>query len=284
MILDGKALSALMREDLAKKIAASKAPELAVILVEGNDASEIYVSNKLKAAEKVGIKTTLHRLSQDSDTASICALIDKLNADINCNAILLQLPLPAQIDKDLLLSRIDPLKDVDGFHPINVGKMYLGLPCLAACTALGIIRLLTHYGVELRGRNVAMIGASNIVGKPTSLMLLSLGATVSVCHDLTGDIALFTKSADVVISATGMAGLIRADMIKKGAAVVDVGISRVLIDGKNRIVGDCDYEALLPIAGAISPVPGGVGPMTIAYLLENTYKAQQMQKQAEKNF
>lgn len=274
-LLDGKALSAKIKEELKEKnkFLNSKGIQacLAVILIGNNPASATYVKSKAKACEKCGIKSLVYHLDENTTQNELLALINTLNYDDSVHGILVQLPLPQHISKDLILESISSSKDVDGFHPINVGYLNLGLESgFLPCTPLGIMKLLKAYEIKLEGLDSVIIGASNIVGRPMATMLLNAGASVSICHIKTKDLNLYTKKADLIIVAAGCVNLLREDMVKDGAIIVDVGINR-LDDGK--IVGDVDFDKVSKKASYITPVPGGVGPMTIAMLLENTFKS-----------
>ncbi|AJP35312.1 bifunctional methylenetetrahydrofolate dehydrogenase/methenyltetrahydrofolate cyclohydrolase FolD [Campylobacter jejuni] len=274
-LLDGKALSAKIKEELKEKnqFLKSKGIEscLAVILVGDNPASQTYVKSKAKACEECGIKSLVYHLNENTTQNELLALINTLNHDDSVHGILVQLPLPDHICKDLILESIISSKDVDGFHPINVGYLNLGLESgFLPCTPLGVMKLLKAYEIDLEGKDAVIIGASNIVGRPMATMLLNAGATVSVCHIKTKDLSLYTRQADLIIAAAGCVNLLRSDMVKEGVIVVDVGINR-LESGK--IVGDVDFEEVSKKSSYITPVPGGVGPMTIAMLLENTVKS-----------
>ncbi|EAI4883384.1 bifunctional methylenetetrahydrofolate dehydrogenase/methenyltetrahydrofolate cyclohydrolase FolD [Campylobacter jejuni] len=274
-LLDGKALSAKIKEELKEKnqFLKSKGIEscLAVILVGDNPASQTYVKSKAKACEECGIKSLVYHLNENTTQNELLALINTLNHDDSVHGILVQLPLPDHICKDLILESIISSKDVDGFHPINVGYLNLGLESgFLPCTPLGVMKLLKAYKIDLEGKDAVIIGASNIVGRPMATMLLNAGATVSVCHIKTKDLSLYTRQADLIIVAAGCVNLLRSDMVKEGVIVVDVGINR-LESGK--IVGDVDFEEVSKKSSYITPVPGGVGPMTIAMLLENTVKS-----------
>lgn len=274
-LLDGKALSAKIKEELKEKnqFLKSKGIEscLAVILVGDNPASQTYVKSKAKACEECGIKSLVYHLNENTTQNELLALINTLNHDDSVHGILVQLPLPDHICKDLIFESIISSKDVDGFHPINVGYLNLGLESgFLPCTPLGVMKLLKAYEIDLEGKDAVIIGASNIVGRPMAAMLLNAGATVSVCHIKTKDLSLYTRQADLIIVAAGCVNLLRSDMVKEGVIVVDVGINR-LESGK--IVGDVDFEEVSKKSSYITPVPGGVGPMTIAMLLENTVKS-----------
>ena len=273
-ILDGKKISQEIKDELKQEVEKLKqqgvVPGLAVVLVGDNSASQIYVRNKEKACEYVGIKSFSHKFSEDFSEEEILQLIKKLNQDKSVNGILVQLPLPALFDEKKIIMAIDPRKDVDGFHPENVGKMLVKEDALLPCTPAGIMELLQRYEIDVQGKHCVVVGRSNIVGKPVAMLLLNAGATVTVCHSKTKDINDIIRQADILVSAAGKANLITGDMIKKGAVVIDVGINR-LEDGS--IVGDVDFEDCKDVAGAITPVPGGVGPMTIAMLMKNCVKA-----------
>ena len=271
-IIDGKAIAKKLRADYAERIVALKAkhgvvPGIAVILVGDNPASEVYVRNKISACRETGIHSELVRLPADAPEAEVLARIDALNADPAVHGILVQLPLPPHIDVPKVLERIDVSKDVDGFHLYNVGALVVGNTVFPPCTPFGVQKLLEHENVPIEGRNVVVVGASNIVGKPMALMLMKQEATVCICHKKTRNLGMFTRLADILVVAAGVPGLISADMVKEGVVVIDVGINR-LPDG--RLVGDVDFEDVRHKASLIPPVPGGVGPMTITMLLHNT--------------
>ncbi len=279
IILDGKKLSEEIREELRREVEilksrASRSPALAVVLVGNDPASEIYVRNKIKACEKVGIRSIDVKLPENTTQEELNGVVRRLNEDPNVDGIIVQLPLPKHLSCREVIGYIDPGKDVDGFHPVNVGKCMLGLydEGLMPCTPAGVMRFFDAYNIELEGKNAVMVGHSNIVGKPLAAMLLNANATVSVCHIHTKDLAFYTKNADILCVATGVPRLIKEDMVKEGVVVVDIGISR--LNGK--IVGDVDFENVKKKAKAITPVPGGVGPMTITMLLYNTVKAFKM--------
>ena len=271
-IIDGKAVAKKLRAEYAERIATLKSrhgilPGIAVILVGDNPASQVYVRNKILACKDTGIHSELHKMPADTPEEALLAEIDSLNADPAVHGILVQLPLPAHISVPHVLERIAPDKDVDGFHLYNVGGLITGNTVFPPCTPYGVQKLLEHENVEISGRNVVVVGASNIVGKPMALMLMQKDATVAICHKMTRDLAQFTSLADILVVAAGVPGLIRGDMVKEGVVVIDVGINR-LPDG--RIVGDVDFDSVSQKASLISPVPGGVGPMTITMLLHNT--------------
>ncbi|EHG8600362.1 bifunctional methylenetetrahydrofolate dehydrogenase/methenyltetrahydrofolate cyclohydrolase FolD [Campylobacter coli] len=274
-LLDGKALSVKIKQELKEKNKMLKENGvetcLAVILVGNDPASQTYVNSKAKACEECDIKSLVYRLDENTTQNELLALINTLNHDDSVHGILVQLPLPKHISKDLILESIISSKDVDGFHPINVGYLNLGLESgFLPCTPLGVMKLLKAYDINLEGLDSVVIGASNIVGRPMATMLLNAGCTVSICHIKTKDLSAYTQKADLIIVAAGCVNLLRADMVKEGAIIIDVGINR-LENGK--IVGDVDFEEVSKKASFITPVPGGVGPMTIAMLLENTVKS-----------
>ena len=284
-ILDGKALSEQMRAEIALEAAALTAqtgvtPCLAAVLVGDNSASQVYVRNKQKACEKAGIISRLHRLPAETTTEELLALVDRLNRDPAVHGILVQLPLPKQIHETRVLEAVDPLKDVDAFHPENVGRIVQGRPRFLPCTPHGIQQLLLRRNIKIAGANVVVVGRSDIVGKPMAIMLMQRGeggdATVTVCHSRTRDLPAVTRSADILIVAIGKAKFLTADMVKPGAVVIDVGINRT----DAGLVGDVDFEAVRQVAGQITPVPGGVGPLTITMLLRNTLTAAKLQQQA----
>lgn len=278
-ILDGKAASAKLRKKLKHEIAdlaprAGRLPGLSVILVGEDPASAIYVRNKEKNCKEAGINSKAYKLPADISQAELEELIIKLNSDEEVDGILLQLPLPKHIDSQKCLELIKPSKDVDGFHPENVGKLTLGLPGFRSCTPAGIMALLQEYKQDVSGKDCVVVGRSNIVGKPLALMLLSKNATVTICHSRTADLKSHVQKADFVFAAVGIPAFITGDMVKPGAVVVDVGINRT-DDG---LVGDCDFQGIQHKAAAMTPVPGGVGPMTIALLLENTVSSWKLRK------
>lgn len=272
-ILDGKVMSETLRAEIALRVEALKArgitPGLAVILVGEDPASQIYVRNKGIACEKAGMYSLTIRLPEDTDQAVLESRIRELNEDARIHGILVQLPLPAHLDEAAALAAITPEKDVDGFHIQNAGRLLNGLPGVVACTPKGALAMIRRTGIDLRGKEAVVVGRSNIVGKPMAMLLLQQDCTVTMCHSRTKDLAAHTRRADVLVAAVGKARFITADMVKPGAVVIDVGINRV--DGK--VVGDVDFDAVKDVAGWITPVPGGVGRMTIAMLLENTVEA-----------
>ena len=275
-ILDGKAVSLKVKEsvkvraDELKKFGVE--PTLAVVLVGEDKASQTYVRAKERACNEYGIKSVAHRLSENTTQNELLALINVLNLDDSIHGILVQLPLPKHIDTNVVLAAIDPRKDVDGFHAVNVGKLVSGLDGFVPCTPLGVMEILKEYGIEVAGLNAVVIGRSNIVGKPMANLLLNASATVTVTHSKTKNLKEICKNADLIVAAIGKPFFLKADMVKDGAVVVDVGINR-LDDG--RLVGDVDFDEVAPKCSYITPVPGGVGPMTIAMLLNNTILAAQ---------
>ncbi len=273
-IIDGKAISAQIKEEarleaveLAKK---NITPCLAVVLVGDDPASQVYVRNKKKACELCGIRSLSYELGADTSEAELLELIDRLNADKECNGILVQLPLPKHIDENKVLLRILPEKDVDGFHPYNVGLLSIGKAELKACTPAGCIELIKRSGVDITGKSCVVVGRSNIVGKPVGMLLLAENGTVTTCHSRTKNIAEVCRNADILIAAVGRPKFITEDMVKEGAVVIDVGINR---GAYNKLTGDVDFENVSKKASYITPVPGGVGPMTIAMLMKNCITA-----------
>ena len=281
-IIDGKAFAAKMRAQVAAHVARLKdehdiIPGLAVVLVGENPASQIYVRSKGKLTVKVGMKSVEHNLAADTSEADLLALIDALNSDPAIHGILVQLPLPAHMSSDLVINSIDPAKDVDGFHISNVGLLATGQKSLVPCTPLGCLMMLRDYIGDLSGLNAVVVGRSNIVGKPMANLLVRDSCTVTIAHSRTREIEALCRGADILVAAVGRAEMIRGDWVKPGATVIDVGINRIDAPekgaGKTRLVGDVHFESAARIAGAITPVPGGVGPMTIACLLANTLTA-----------
>ncbi|MBN9330180.1 MAG: bifunctional methylenetetrahydrofolate dehydrogenase/methenyltetrahydrofolate cyclohydrolase [Comamonas sp. SCN 67-35] len=271
-LIDGKALSSQLRTDIARRTQALKAqgkvPGLAVILVGDNPASQVYVRNKVKACEDVGIRSVLERHEAAMTEAELLARIHALNTDPAIHGILVQLPLPPQIDSHKVIEAISPAKDVDGFHVASAGALMVGEPGFKACTPYGCMKMLESIGMrDLRGRHAVVIGRSNIVGKPMAMMLLAANATVTICHSGTKDLAAMTRQADIVVAAVGKRNVLTADMVKPGAVVIDVGMNR---DDAGKLCGDVDFDGVKEVAGWITPVPGGVGPMTITMLLMNT--------------
>ncbi len=273
-IIDGKAHAARTLagpRDVAAKLASRGAqPAAAVVLVGDDPASRVYVRNKDRASREAGVLSTVHELPRETSEPRLLALIQRLNADPAVHGIIVQLPLPKGIDAELALRSIDPRKDIDGFHPENVGALALGRHRFVPCTPAGIIRMLEDEGVALEGRHAVIVGRSNIVGKPMAFLLLEKNATVTICHSKTVSLGAITRQADVLVAATGRARMITADMVKPGACVIDVGINR-MPDGT--LAGDVDFASVKEVAGWITPVPGGVGPMTVAMLVANTVRA-----------
>ena len=283
-VIDGKVIAAKVRSDVAADVARLKAehgfvPGLAVVLVGEDPASKVYVRNKAQQTVEVGMQSFEHKLSEDTPEEVVLDLVRKLNADPAVNGILVQMPLPKHMDSNKVLELIDPLKDVDGFHPMNVGRLSIGERALAPCTPVGSVILARSFKDDLSGLNAVVVGRSNIVGKPMAQLLLRENCTVTIAHSRTKDLPDVVRSADLVVAAIGKPEFVKGDWIKPGAIVIDVGINRVLKeDGKGKIVGDVEYAAAAQVAGAITPVPGGVGPMTIACLLKNTVEAALMQR------
>ena len=273
-IIDGKAIAAKIRAELKTSVAGLAlkgiVPGLAVVLVGEDPASKVYVSMKEKACADVGIFSDEHKLSAETSERELLELIARLNADPKIHGILVQLPLPQQINTEKVLEAISPDKDVDGFHPYNVGRLMVGKPTFQPCTPYGVMVMLKEIGFDLTGKNVVVVGRSNIVGKPVAMMCLQQHATVTVCHSRTKNLAEVVRGADVVIAAVGVPEMIKGEWIKEGAVVIDVGVNRV---GEKKLVGDVEYAAAAERASAITPVPGGVGPMTITMLLFNTVES-----------
>jgi len=271
-IIDGKAIAASIREGLKAKVTQlaagyGRVPCLCVIIVGENPASKVYVRNKVKATEDAGMESRLIALPETVSEAELLRVIGQLNEDDGVDGILVQLPLPKHIDEDKVIDAIAVSKDVDGFHLLNVGALQLGKHCIVPCTPKGVMHLIGTTGVKLSGCNAVVVGRSNIVGKPVAKLLLDANATVTIAHSRTSDLGAVTRQADVLVVAVGRAGLITADMVKPGAVVIDVGMNR---NAEGRLCGDVDFEGVKEVAGWITPVPGGVGPMTIAMLLINT--------------
>lgn len=274
-IINGKEIAAQVRSGLKTEIQELKdktgvVPGLTVVLVGENPASVVYVRNKIKACEEVGIKSVQHKLPETTTHAELLSLIRELNASKEVHGILVQLPLPKQIDEEEILEEISPAKDVDGFHPYNVGRLMIGNPVLQPCTPYGVMHLIESTGVDVTGKDAVVVGRSNIVGKPMAMMLLRRSATVTVCHSKTKDLAERIKKADILVAAIGRAEFIKGAWVKEGAVVIDVGMNRT---PEGKLVGDVDFEGASERASFITPVPGGVGPMTIAMLLKNTVEA-----------
>lgn len=284
-IIDGKKTSAEIKQEIAREVAeivgnGGKRPHLAAILVGHDGGSETYVAAKIRACEECGFKSSLIRYEADVTEETLLSEIAKLNLDDDVDGFIVQLPLPRHIDSDKVIQSIDPTKDVDGFHPINVGKLMIGLPGLRPATPAGIMELLRRYNVPVKGGRAVVLGRSNIVGKPMAMMLMQKGdnadATVTVCHSGTKNIKEICREADLIVAALGVPGFLTADMVKEGVAVIDVGTTRVPDASRKsgfRLCGDVDYENVAPKCSFITPVPGGVGPMTIVSLMQNTLKA-----------
>jgi methylenetetrahydrofolate dehydrogenase (NADP+) / methenyltetrahydrofolate cyclohydrolase len=278
-IIDGKAFAAELREKVADRVAALTAehgivPGLAVVLLGEDPASQVYVRSKGKMTVEVGMRSFEHRLAADTDEATLLGLIQDLNNDPEVHGILVQLPLPDHLDSDLVINAIDPAKDVDGFHISNAGRLATGQAAMVPCTPLGCLLMLRAHHGSLSGMEAVVIGRSNIVGKPMAQLLLGESCTVTVAHSRTRDLAAVVRRADIVVAAVGRPNMVQGDWIKPGATVIDVGINRIDAgEGKTRLVGDVDFDSAKAVAGAITPVPGGVGPMTIACLLANTVTA-----------
>ncbi len=284
-LIDGKATATAIKAEIADKVAQKVAagerrPHLAAILVGHDGGSETYVRNKIKACEECGFQSTLVRFESDVDEATLLAAIDELNKNPEIDGFIVQLPLPKHIDEQKITEAVHPDKDVDGFHPVNVGRQSIGLPCFASATPAGIVELLKRYGISTRGKNVVIVGRSNIVGKPLASMLMQKGeqgdATVTVCHSATKNLCDVTRNADILVAAMGRPGFITADMVAPGAVVIDVGTTRVPDASRKsgfRLSGDVDFASVSEKCSYITPVPGGVGPMTICMLMQNTLLA-----------
>ncbi len=270
-IIDGKLISTQIKDELKSEVANNNIKATLAVIQVGNDpASTVYVGNKKKACEYIGIGSESYELPETTTEDELIALIDRLNADDNVNGILVQLPVPAHIDEKKIINRISPLKDVDGFHPESVGNLCIGQEGFVSCTPAGIIELLRRSDIEIEGKECVVIGRSNIVGKPMALLLLANNATVTICHSRTKDLKEVCKRADIVVAAVGKPKMITSEYIKEGAVVIDVGIHRT---AEGKLCGDVDYDDVYPHVSAITPVPGGVGPMTIAMLMVNCVKA-----------
>lgn len=277
-LIDGKLISAEIKAEAAEEAAALKEqgiePCLAVVLVGDNSASKVYVSNKQKACEAVGIKSVSHVLPGETTEEELLKLIDELNADKSVHGILVQMPVPKHIDDRKVIMAISPDKDVDCFHPVNVGYLHTGAKGFLPCTPAGIIELIKRSGHSIEGKNCVIIGRSNIVGKPVAMLLMQENGTVTICHSKTKDLAGICRGADIIVSATGKVNTVTADMVKEGAIIIDVGMNR---NAEGKLCGDVDFENVKEVAGAITPVPGGVGPMTIAMLMKNCNTAAKIQ-------
>jgi methylenetetrahydrofolate dehydrogenase (NADP+)/methenyltetrahydrofolate cyclohydrolase len=278
-LIDGKSIAAQIRQTVKQAVqdrltAGMRPPGLAVIQVGSDPASQVYVASKRKSCQEVGFISKAYDLPADTRQAQLLSLIDELNDDSAIDGILVQLPLPAEIDPETVIERIHPDKDVDGFHPYNIGRLAVRLPLLRSCTPLGIITLLNSTGIDIRGKEAVVVGASNIVGRPMSLELLLAGSTVTTCHRFTQDLHAHVARADILVVAVGKPGLVKGDWIKPGAVVIDVGMNRT---AKGKLVGDVEFEVAKERAAWITPVPGGVGPMTVVTLMQNTlYAAEQL--------
>ncbi|MBN8534861.1 MAG: bifunctional methylenetetrahydrofolate dehydrogenase/methenyltetrahydrofolate cyclohydrolase FolD [Rhizobiales bacterium] len=277
-LIDGKAVAAELRAALGLRVAAhiakgKRAPGLAVVLVGDDPASQVYVGSKAKQTREIGMVSIEHRLPGKTSQQALLALIASLNADPAIDGILVQLPLPSQIDAEAVIEAIDPAKDVDGFHPISVGRLSSGGKAFVPCTPRGSMHLIHTVRRDLSGLHAVVVGRSNIVGKPMAQLLLAANCTVTIAHSRTRDLAAMCRQADILVAAVGRPRMLGAEHVKPGAIVIDVGINRIPSGEKSKLVGDVDFDAVMPIAGAITPVPGGVGPMTIACLLENTLES-----------
>lgn len=283
-IIDGKLISKQIKDELKEKVAALKAEGkeicLAVIQVGNDGASSVYVGNKKKACEYIGVKSLAYELPEETTEAELLELIGKLNNREDVNGILVQIPLPGHIDEDKVIKAIEPLKDVDGFHPQSVGALSIGQKGFVSCTPAGIIELIKRSGIDIAGKECVVVGRSNIVGKPMAMLLLRENGTVTVCHSRTADLKSVTKRADILVVAIGKPKFITKEYVKDGAVVIDVGIHRMGVSesGKAILCGDVDYDDVAPVASAITPVPGGVGPMTIAMLMNNCVESVELQK------
>jgi len=274
-IINGKKIAEDIYTELKEEVKnLEDKPGLAVVLVGDDPASLVYVRNKERICKRLGLNYRLMRFPQSADKNEILSTIESLNSDKEINGIIVQIPLPEHLDPFEVVSAIDPLKDVDGLHPDNLGRLLSGKPRIIPCTPLGVIELLKRENIDIRGKNAVIVGRSNLVGKPLFHLLLSLDATVTVCHSKTRDLKEETSRADILVCAVGVPKLISADMVKEGATVIDVGINRI----DDRLVGDVDFENIMGIASAITPVPGGVGPMTVAMLMKNVITAYKLQK------
>lgn len=278
-LIDGKTIATQIKEELKEKVAGLRAAgtevTLAVIQVGNDPASSVYVGNKKKACEYIGIRSLAYELPEETTEKELLELIEELNERKDVNGILVQLPLPKHIDEEKILNTISPLKDVDGFHPQNVGALCIGQPGFVSCTPAGIIQLLKRSGIEISGKECVVIGRSNIVGKPMALLLLRENGTVTITHSRTRDLKEVTRRADILVVAIGKPKMITADYVKEGAVVIDVGIHR---NENNKLCGDVDFESVEPLCSAITPVPGGVGPMTIAMLMNNCVESVALQQ------
>ena len=276
-ILDGKMVSTRIKDQLKKEVEALKEkginPGLAVVLVGNDPASRVYVNNKKKACEEIGVYSEEYTMPEETTQEQLLELVETLNNSDKVHGILVQLPLPKHLDEKAVINAINPKKDVDAFHPVNVGKIMIGDFDFVPCTPAGVMELIYESGIEVAGKECVVIGRSNIVGKPQAMLLLHKNGTVTVCHSKTKDLKEVTRRADILVAAVGRAKFVTADMVKEGAVVIDVGMNR---DENGKLCGDVDFEAVKEVAGAITPVPGGVGPMTIAMLMKNTVKAAEL--------
>ncbi|MDR2927470.1 MAG: bifunctional 5,10-methylene-tetrahydrofolate dehydrogenase/5,10-methylene-tetrahydrofolate cyclohydrolase [Cytophagaceae bacterium] len=284
-LIDGKATSQTIKQEIADEVKhiianGGKRPHLAAVLVGNDGGSESYVASKVKACEEVGFNSSLVRFNSDVTENELLACVQKLNVDSDIDGFIVQLPLPAHISEEKITEAIDPRKDVDGFHPVNLGKMILGMPCFISATPQGIMELLKRYNIETKGKHAVVIGRSNIVGRPMSILLSQKGvfadATVTVCHSRTANLKELCLEADIIVAALGKPKFLKADMVKQGTVIIDVGTTRVDAPDTKRgwqLIGDVDFENIAPKCSYITPVPGGVGPMTIISLLQNTLKA-----------
>lgn len=284
-IIDGEKISARLRRGIASEVESLRessgvTPGLAAVLVGNDPASEIYVERKTRACGEVGIRSEEVRLGAETTEGELLSVIERLNADPEVHGILVQLPLPQGINETAVLGAVSPLKDVDGFHPENMGMLMEGNPRFISCTPYGIMEIIDHLGIDVLGKDIVVIGRSNIVGKPVAAMLLNRDATVTVCHLCTKNLAAFTRGAEILIVAIGCSEFIKGDMIREGAVVIDVGINR---DENGRITGDVDFESASKVCSRITPVPGGVGPMTITMLLSNTLQAARLAVEGKSN-
>ena len=290
-LIDGKKTAADIKAEIKAEVEqivanGGKRPHLAAILVGHDGGSETYVAAKVKACEECGFKSTLQRFESDIDEETLLAKIDEFNRDSDIDGFIVQLPLPKHIDEQRVIRAVDPNKDVDGFHPVNVGRLVMGEPGLVPCTPAGCLKMLELAGIPIDGARAVVVGRSNIVGKPMASLLLQENATVTVCHSHTKDLAAVTREADILVAAVGRPGFIRADMVKPGATVIDVGINRLPPDAdhpRGKLVGDVDFAGAAEVAGAITPVPGGVGLLTVAMLMENVVTAAACQLAAQKD-
>jgi methylenetetrahydrofolate dehydrogenase (NADP+)/methenyltetrahydrofolate cyclohydrolase len=273
-IIDGVEISKKLRADYANRVTQLKAkgitPGLAVVIVGKNSASQVYVRNKHKACQDIGMHSEVHELNEHATEAMLLMFIEDLNNNPAIHGILVQLPLPLHIDEQKIIELIKPEKDVDGFHPYNVGRLMIGEPTMRSCTPYGVMKMFEHENISLEGKEAVVIGRSNIVGKPMALMLMAAGATVTICHSKTRDLAAHTQRADIIVAAVGKLNMLKAEMVKPGAVIIDVGMNRT---PEGKLAGDVDYANVKEVASHITPVPGGVGPMTITMLLGNTLEA-----------